>query len=174
MSLFTNPSPLAYTPNSSVEVQQRWLQQQPVQPQQPNLDNNPYTNAVNELNACPVTLRNEIMHDPEYLEVQQQVESLFLQHLYAQILPTVLQNQQYNFLLEKYLQTVKSLKEKHEEQERIREQQAIQAQEQINLLMQDPVISRRLLELQSNVPAETVEQEPERAENKRDLKKGDK
>lgn len=173
MSLFTNPSPLAYTPNSGVEVQQRWMQQQPMQPQAPNLDNNPYTNAVNELNSCPVTLRNEILQDPEYREVQSQVESLFLQHLYAQILPTVLQNQQYNFLLEKYFQTVKALKSKHEEQERIREQQAQKAQEQISLLMQDPVISRRLLELQSIPEQATPEEIPERNESKKD-KKGDK
>lgn len=149
MSLFTNPTPLSYASNTPVEVQQRWMQPQPMQPQQPNVENNAYSNAINELNALPVGLKNDILNDREYIEIKGQLDNLFLQYLFAQALPLVLQNQQHNFMLEKYYQTVKNLKIKHENQQKEREQQAKQAQEQMSLLMQDPVISRRLLELQS-------------------------
>lgn len=187
MSLFQSPSPLVYAGNQpNVEVQQRWYQPQPVAPTQPtqaSIDNNPYTNAVNELNTCPVQLKTDILNDPDYLAMQEQVHNLLLQHLFAQALPMVLQNQQYVFVLEKYFQTVKSLRTKHEglqaerqKQAEVQQQELMKAQQQIQLIAQDPVIAKRIQELQKGEPpAKEPEVEPQiQPEPKKvTVKKGD-
>lgn len=93
-----------------------------------------------------------------------------MQYLYAQALPLVLQNQQHNFLLEKYYQTVsKLIKEKGAAIEN--EQKNMETKMQyLDQLLTDEVIQRRLLELQSVQlePEPTIQVQSEKRNGKKD------
>jgi len=103
---------------------------------------NAYTDYVNCINSCSDVTRGRILEDERFSEIYARCESYLKEYLYAQVLPYVLETQQGRVAFEQLYTTTKALKEEYTQRD-------LQKEKQLELLMQDEVVLRRLQELQS-------------------------
>lgn len=154
--MFTNPSPLVTSqyqqprqtqPNISpneVELMMKQKFQQPPfnqygQVQQvPQVD--PYSELQNELMNCSPTVRNKIVSDAEYRQCDLNCDMLLKQAIEEAIIPQLLNTSRGRMEFEKFSATVKQLKERYTREE-------ISANEQLQALLTDEVVLKRVKEL---------------------------
>lgn len=112
-------------------------------PQQPQ--STAYSDYVNVLNSCSDITRGRILEDDRFNNIYAQCEGYLKEYLYAQALPLVLETQQGRMAFEQLFAVTKALKEEYTQRD-------LQKERQLELLMQDEVVLRRLQELQQEQP----------------------
>ena len=129
------------TPNTRLTIeQQNYLQQQ----QQVAPQNDPYTSGMTILSQCSDFVKSKIMQDYRYRQIDNECEMLVKQFIYASVIPQVLNTQGGRIAFERWENSIKQLKQDYspEEAKMIENMQNVQA------LMNDPVVMERLRELQ--------------------------
>lgn len=119
-----------------------------------------YTDYVNTLNSCSDITRGRILEDERFIGIYAQCEAYLKEYLYTQALPYVLETQQGRMAFEQLYSTTKALKDEYTQRD-------LQKERQLELLMQDEVVLRRLQELQ----AEQVPPQPQSQQKRQPNKK---
>lgn len=157
--MFNNPSPLVYPSNNFRygENKQLWNNQNPQEVelmmkqkfQQPSMQNavqfqnyqsDPYSELQNELLNCSITVRNRILNDKEYQICDNECELLLKQAIEEVFVPQILNTPKGRMAMEKFVGTVKQLKEKYSQEE-------AQTNEQLQNLLNDEVVIKRMQQL---------------------------
>lgn len=157
--MFNNPSPLVYPSGNyrynenkqtwsnqnpqEVELMMKQKFQQPMlqnQPQFQNYQSDPYLDLQNELLNCSVSVRNKIITDKEYQICDNECELLLKQAIEEVFVPQILNTPKGRIAIEKFLGTVKQLKEKYSQEE-------MQTNEQLQALLNDEVVRKRMAQL---------------------------
>ena len=160
--MFNNPSPLIYSNGNYRygESRSQWMNQNPQevelmmkqkfqQPlnqnnmQIPNYQTDPYLELQNELMNCSVTVRNKILSDSEYQLCDNECELLLKQAIEEVFVPQILNTPKGRIAMERFVGVVKQLKEKYAQEE-------IQTNEQLQTLLNDEVVRKRMQQLSQN------------------------
>ena len=110
---------------------------------QQNYDGSSYLELQQILSSCTPAIRQKIMLDKTYKECDSECEALIKQAIEEIIIPQVIMTPQGKMAFEKFVGTVKKLKEKYTQEE-------IEATQKLQALMQDEVVKQRLQELTQN------------------------
>ena len=160
--MFTNPSPLVYpntmSQNSYLANQNQFptnpkememiMRQKWNESQQTPMQSDPYTQFQNEMYQCSPTVKNKIMNDDEYRQADYQCELLMKQALEEVLIPQLVNTPNGRLAFERLSAITKNLKQKYIQEE-------VQANEQLQKLMNDEVVLNRLRELQGTQPKTT-------------------
>ena len=166
--MFNNPSPLTY-PNPTyryadsrpqwngqnpqeIELMMKQKFQQPLTQnlnQFPNYQTDPYLELQNELLNCSVTVRNKILNDKEYQICDNECELLLKQAVEEIFIPQILNTPKGRIALEKFVGTVKQLKEKYSQEE-------AKTNEQLQTLLNDEVVQNRMKQLSNEADKPTT------------------
>lgn len=106
---------------------------------------NAYADYINTLSSCSDMTRGRILEDERFNIIYAQCEAYLKEYLYSQALPYILETQQGRMAFEQLYATTKALKEEYTQRD-------LQKEKQLELLMQDEVVLRRLQELQNEQP----------------------
>lgn len=120
--------------------QQNYLNQQ--QQQQYVTQNDPYTSGSTLLAQCSDLVRSKIMQDNRYKQIDYECEMMIKQYLYGNVIPQILNSQNGRIAFEKWEQTIKELKQEFSKEE-------VAMTQNINVLLNDPIVAARLQELQN-------------------------
>ena len=158
-----------YTPQQNpvtkftVEQMQQY-QNQYQQPQQQALSD-PYNDFKNLLNSCSDIVREKILNDNRFQQEYATCEEVLKQVLYAKVIPEVLSDQNGRIMFEKLFATAKNVKEELVQKD-------IQKEKQLELLMNDEVVLRRLQEIQNgNQQTNDNSQNNQQSQNKNNYQK---
>lgn len=163
--MFSNPSPIAgfsYPSGSNGQqfinprememvMKQKWNEPQQV--------SNPYNDYIQELNSASPTVRNKILQTQEYNDIDAYCENLIKQAIYETIIPQLVNTQQGRNAFERLSFTTKKLKDYYTQEE-------VATNEQLQMLMKDEVVIKRLKELQKNESPKENQTHSSIAENK--------
>lgn len=155
--MFNNPSPLIYSNGNyryndsrsqwngqnpqEVELMMKQKFQQPFnQNQTQQYQSDPYIELQNELLNCSVSIRNKIIGDREYQACDAECEILLKQAIEEVFVPQILNTPKGRLAMEKFVGVVKQLKEKYSQEE-------VQTNEQLQALLNDEVVRKRMEQL---------------------------
>lgn len=164
--MFNGPSPLAYpqygkqniqnyswTPNQNLNMnnpqevelmmRQKFNQNSFAQNNNISPQSDPYQEFQILMSSCPPNIRYKIMNNEEYAKCDQECELLIKQAVEEAIIPQILNTPQGRVVFEKFLGVAKKLKEKYSQEE-------VETAEQLQKLMQDEIVQKRLKELAKN------------------------
>lgn len=164
--MFNGPSPLAYpqygkimnqnnyswNPNQNlnmnnpqeVELMMRQkFNQNSFSQNNPNPQSDPYQEFQILMSSCPPNIKYKIMNNDEYIKCDQECEMLIKQAVEEAIIPQILNTPQGRVVFERFLGVAKKLKDKFSKEE-------VETAEQLQKLMQDEVVQKRLKELVEN------------------------
>lgn len=167
MSMFNGPSPLAYPQyggkinnqlgyswngnsnlnmNNPQEVELMMRQkfnQSSFSPNNGIPQSDPYQEFQILMSSCPPNIRYKIMNNDEYVKCDQECELLIKQAVEEAVIPQIINTPQGRIIFEKFLSIAKKLKEKYSQEE-------VETAEQLQKLMQDEVVQKRLKEIVGN------------------------
>jgi DNA-directed RNA polymerase specialized sigma54-like protein len=104
-----------------------------------------YSDYLNVMNSCSDVTKGRITSDERFAASYAQCEMLLKEHLYTQVLPLVLESQDGRIAFEQLYNVAKNLKDEYTQRD-------VQKEKQLELLMQDEVVLKRLQELQKEEP----------------------
>lgn len=113
-------------------------------------ESNPYNDYVNVLNSCSDVTKEKIITDGRFSAAYAQCEGYLKEYLYAQVIPQVLETQPGRIAFEQLYLISKNLKDEFSQKDR-------QKEKQLELLMQDEVVLKRLQELQMQTQQQPLE-----------------
>lgn len=146
----TKPYNTSYNPpipyNTYPQQEFEFKYRTPPPPQQQISD--PYTDLVNILNNCSGAVRQSIISNTEYKEVELECDMLIKQTMEELIIPQVLNKPQGRLVFEKLLGVTKKLRDKY----------SVEESETLQKIMGDPVLQKRLEELRNSQIQEEQEQ----------------
>lgn len=126
-------------------LEQEYNRNKVSQPQQNQ--SNPYSDYVNVFNSLSDVAKEKILADERFSSVYAQCEACLKEYIYAQALPYVLETQGGRISFEQLYSITKTLKDEMTQRD-------LKKEKQLELLMQDEVVLKRLQELQA---AQTLE-----------------
>ena len=136
---YDNPN----TTKLTLEQQYHQLAQQILPNQQGNsVQSNPYDDFRNTLNSCSDIVRGKIIQDTRFQNIYTTCEEAIKQVLYAKVIPEVLSDPNGRMVFEQMYVTTKALKDELLQKD-------IQKEQQLEILMNDEVVLKRLQEIQS-------------------------
>lgn len=148
------------TTRLTIEQLQNQLQsyQQNIQPQ---TYSNPYEDYINVLSSCSGLVKQKIMQDKDYQQADAECEMLIKQLWYSKIIPELLNYQEGRVAFEKLYNITKQRKQDYTQEEAQELQSLMQSKNMIDLLSSDPVVRKRLEELQNQQVIQPSEQKIE-------------
>lgn len=150
---YTPPATTRLTIEQMQNLQQ--LQNQNYQQQMPQ-ENDPYTEGTIQLAQCSDLVKQKIVGDSRYRQIDNEFENTIKQFLYANIIPQLLSNQQGRIAAERWCNCIKSLKQEYSQEE-------VALTQNMQMLLSDEVVQQRLRELQG-------QPQPEAPDTSDDLK----
>ena len=122
-------------------------------PPPPIPQSDPYTELINTLNNCSGAVRQSIISNPEYKEVELECDILIKQAMEELIIPQLLNKPQGRLVFEKLLGITKKLKDKY----------SIEESETLQRIMGDPVLQKRLEELKQQGTNQILQEDNKKA-----------
>lgn len=140
------PTNTKFTMEQQYAAMQQAMSQQ--YPQQRQLSD-PYTEGSTLLSQSSEFIRQEISNDKNFQQIDFELGETIKNVLYANAVQYILQDQQGRIMVEKWHNTIKQLKQDASQLESQKMQELMRSQSTIEMLAQDPIISKRLAELQN-------------------------
>lgn len=160
-SAMRNPilqSSQSYQNPNNIKLTVEQYQQQMQQNQQPQT--NPYDDYLHTLSQCSETTRQKIIQDNRYKQASAECEELIKQSLYSEIIPKLLNYPQGKAMFERLYVVTKGLSEEYTQEE-------VAINQQMQMLLQDDVVLKRLQELQNQQSQQTEQKQTSKKEVKK-------
>lgn len=113
------------------------------QAQQQQQQSDPYNDFESEFSKCTGITQNKILNDDEFKSIMYECDKHIQSMVEKIVRPQVIQTKEGRIVFEKLLATFRQLKDRYSKEEE-------QNMEKLQMLMQDEVVRKRLMELENN------------------------